>query len=104
MNKRIIYSIPLLVLVVMWGFFGFAVASPAYAQPAVQDTAAPTVVVATVVVTTVVNTIVAPVGRSSLSDRYTPMADTTVPMVQPIARRSPIRSAYSIAPTDGTMR
>ena len=49
-------------------------------------------------------TIVAPVGRSSLSERYTPSADTIVPIVQPIASRLPIVSAYSIAATDGTIR
>src|SRR5436190_10000006 len=51
-----------------------------------------------------VHTIVAPVGRSICSDRYTPNADTSVPIVHPIARRGPMFSAYSIAPTDGTIR
>ena len=40
-----------------------------------------------------VHTMVAPVGRSSMSERYTPSADTTVPMVQPIASRVPMLSA-----------
>jgi hypothetical protein len=40
-----------------------------------------------------VHTMVAPVGRSSTSDRYTPSADTTVPIVHPMARRRPIVSA-----------
>src|SRR5437667_10225086 len=51
-----------------------------------------------------VQTMVAPVGRSSCSDRYTPSADTIVPIDQPIASRLPIESAYSIAATDGTIR
>ena len=38
-------------------------------------------------------TIVAPVGRSRTSDRYTPSADTIVPIDQPIASRGPMRSA-----------
>jgi hypothetical protein len=62
MNKRIIYAIPLLVLIVMWGLLGFAAASPAYAQPALQDTAVPTNPPPTVVVTTIVNTVIAPVA------------------------------------------
>src|SRR5262249_55800744 len=51
-----------------------------------------------------VQTMVAPVGRSILRERYTPSAETSVPIVQPIARRGPMFSAYSIAPTDGTIR
>jgi hypothetical protein len=51
-----------------------------------------------------VHTIVAPVGRSTLRERYTPSADTSVPIDQPIARRFPIESAYSIAATDGTIK
>ena len=51
-----------------------------------------------------VHTIVGPVGRSRTRERYTPSADTTVPIVQPIARRLPMLSANSIAATDGTMR
>ena len=34
-----------------------------------------------------VQTIVGPVGRSRITERYTPRADATVPIVQPIARR-----------------
>jgi hypothetical protein len=40
-----------------------------------------------------VTTIVAPVGRSRTSDRYTPSADTIVPIVHPIASRLPTVSA-----------
>src|SRR5947207_1484887 len=39
-----------------------------------------------------VQTMVAPVGRSIFSERYTPTADTSVPMVQPMARRVPTLS------------
>ena len=49
-------------------------------------------------------TIVAPVGRSSRKDRATPPAETSAPIVQPIARRVPSRSAKSMAVTDGTIR
>ena len=48
-----------------------------------------------------VHTIVAPVGRSRRSDKYTPSAETTVPIVQPMARRRPMVSAYSMAATLG---
>src|SRR5207245_5895623 len=40
-----------------------------------------------------VQTIVAPVGRSQSTERYTPSAETSVPIVQPIARRRPMVSA-----------
>src|ERR1035437_6919963 len=39
-----------------------------------------------------VQTMVAPVGKSRMNERYTPTADTTVPIVHPIARRVPMRS------------
>jgi hypothetical protein len=51
-----------------------------------------------------VHTMVAPVGRSILRERYTPNAETSVPMVQPMANRGPILSAYNMAPTEGTIR
>src|ERR1019366_2627598 len=51
-----------------------------------------------------VHTMVAPVGRSICSERYTPSAETSVPMVQPMARRGPILSAKSMPPTEGTIR
>src|SRR5437588_12683710 len=51
-----------------------------------------------------VQTIVAPVGKSSATEKYTPNAETSVPIVQPIANRFPMWSANSIAPTDGTTR
>ena len=47
---------------------------------------------------------VAPVGVSNKTEKYTPSAETNVPMVQPIASRRPMRSAKSIAPTDGTTK
>src|SRR5439155_2176933 len=51
-----------------------------------------------------VPTIVAPVGRSRRNEKETPAAETRVPMVHPMARRGPSRSAKSIAATEGTMR
>ena len=48
-----------------------------------------------------VHTIVAPVGRSSCNDRYTPRAETKVPIDHPMASRRPIVSAYNIAATEG---
>ena len=51
-----------------------------------------------------VATMVAPVGKSRTKDRATPPAETSAPIVQPIARRGPRRAAKSIAVTDGTMR
>src|ERR1700730_2308784 len=51
-----------------------------------------------------VQTMVAPVGRSSSTEKYTPRAETNVPMVHPMANRRPIRSAKSMAPTEGTIR
>src|SRR6266545_4112516 len=55
MNRKLLYTLTLFVVVVMWGVFAFA-AGPVYAQPALQDTIVP----ATVVVTQIVNTIIAP--------------------------------------------
>jgi hypothetical protein len=52
----------------------------------------------------VVTTIVEPVGVSILTLKMTPNADTSVPIVQPIANRGPIRSAKTMAPTLGTIR
>jgi hypothetical protein len=60
MNQKIIYTLPLLILLVMWGLFGLATPSVAHAQPALQDTAVPPTVAATVVVTTIVNSTVIP--------------------------------------------
>ena len=51
-----------------------------------------------------VQTIVAPVGVSRATEKYTPSAETRVPIVQPIASRGPTRSANSMAPTEGTIR
>src|SRR6476661_9043685 len=51
-----------------------------------------------------VHTMVAPVGVSMLTEKYTPNADTSVPIVHPIASRGPTRSANNIAPTEGTIK
>ena len=51
-----------------------------------------------------VQTVVAPVGRSKMTEKYIPSIETTAPMTHPMARRGPIRFAQSMAPTDGTIR
>src|ERR1043165_7633708 len=51
-----------------------------------------------------VQTIVAPVGRSAWNEIMIPIALTTAPIDQPMARRLPIDFANSIAATDGTIR
>src|SRR5262249_14533968 len=51
-----------------------------------------------------VKTMVALVGKSSRQEIQQPSAETSVPMVQPMAKRVPMRSANSMAPTEGTMR
>jgi hypothetical protein len=51
MNRKLLYTLTLIVFVVMWGVFGFVAAAPAHAQPEFQDTVVPP----TVVVTTIVN-------------------------------------------------
>ena len=51
-----------------------------------------------------VQTIAAPVGRSAWNEIMIPIALTTAPIVQPMARRFPIDRAKSMAATDGTMR
>ena len=43
-------------------------------------------------------------GSPASSDRYTPTPETMVPIVQPMARRVPMCSEYSMAATDGTIR
>ncbi len=49
MNRKIIYTLTLFTIVLMWGVFGFA-AAPVSAQPALQDTVVPVTVINTVVV------------------------------------------------------
>ena len=51
-----------------------------------------------------VATIAAPVGKSRRKDRATPAAETSAPIVQPIASLGPRREAKSIAVTEGTIR
>ena len=61
MNRKSIYLLPMFLLLVMWGLFGFSAAPVSHFQPALQDTAVPPTGAPTVVVTTVVNTtVVAP--------------------------------------------
>jgi len=52
MSRKLISTLTLFTVVLMWGVFGFA-AAPAYAQPALQDTVVPAV--------TIVNTVIVPV-------------------------------------------
>ena len=49
MNRKIIYTLTLFTLVLMWGVFGFA-AAPVSAHPALQDTVVPVTVINTVIV------------------------------------------------------
>ncbi len=60
MNRKMIYTLTLIVFVVMWGVFGFVSAPSAHAQPALQDTLVAPTVVTTVVVTNIVTTVIAP--------------------------------------------
>lgn len=66
MNRKSMYIIPLLLLLVMWGLLGFSSAPVSQFQPAFQDTPVPpteaptSAGVPTIVVTTVVQTVVAP--------------------------------------------
>jgi hypothetical protein len=60
MTRRMIYALPLLVFVVMWGLLAFASTPVANFQPAFQDTAIPPTGAPTVVATTITNNSVVP--------------------------------------------